>query len=173
MINKNLIIVGAGAYGIVALELAEEMKCFSEIDFVDDFKKTSANGKKVIGTTNSLNELSSKYGNIAVAIGNPEIRASLIKKIEEETSFNIISLISDKAYVSHSAKIEKGCIIEPMAVVHTGCVISKACIISVGAVVNHFSKCCPFVHVDCNAVIEGESIVPEKTKITSCTVYKG
>ena len=33
---KNLLIIGAGQYGMVAKEIAESMKCFEKIDFVDD-----------------------------------------------------------------------------------------------------------------------------------------
>ena len=33
---KNLLIIGAGQYGVVAKEIAESMKCFEKIDFVDD-----------------------------------------------------------------------------------------------------------------------------------------
>ena len=39
MNNRNLIIVGAGAYADVAFEIASDMSCFDRIDFVDDNKK--------------------------------------------------------------------------------------------------------------------------------------
>lgn len=34
--NKNLLIIGAGQYGALAKEIAEVMKCFEKIDFLDD-----------------------------------------------------------------------------------------------------------------------------------------
>ena len=34
--NKNLLILGAGQYGCVAKEIAESMKVFKKIDFLDD-----------------------------------------------------------------------------------------------------------------------------------------
>ena len=47
-INKNLLIVGAGAYGGVASDIAHEMGCFGKMDFVDDKNETTPTGEKVI-----------------------------------------------------------------------------------------------------------------------------
>ena len=170
--NKNLLIVGAGVYGLVAFEIAVDMGCFEKIDFVDDERKTTPNGIDVIGTTRDIDELAIEYRYIIVAIGNPKARLSLLRRIKEETPYCIASLVSPKAYVSPTAQIMDGCIIEPMAVVHTGCVISFGCIISAGAVVNHSTMCCDGVHVDCNATVEGYCLVPVGTNISSGEVYK-
>ena len=170
--NKNLLIVGAGTYGVVASEIAADMGCFEKIDFVDDERKTTPNGLEVVGTTQDIDELAIQYSNIIVAIGNPEVRLSLLNRIKEETPYRIVSLVSPKAYVSPSAQIMIGCIIEPMSVVHTGCVICPGCIISAGAVVNHATMCCDGVHVDCNATVEGYCLVPAGTKICSGEIYK-
>ncbi len=169
--NKNLLIVGAGIYGVVAKEIAESMNCFEKIDFVDDNRKETLNGIKVIGTCADIENLAATYNNIIVAIGNPEVRLSLLKKIEEETPCRIVTLVSPRAYVSPSAQIMKGSIIEPMAVIHTGAVIAVGCIISAGAVINHASMCCDGVHVDCNATVAGMTLVPAGMKIKSGEVY--
>ena len=108
--NRNLLIIGAGIYGIVAKEIAESMNCFEKIDFVDDNEKSTPDGISVI---------------------------------------------------------------EPMAVIHTDVVISVGCIISAGAVVNHASMCCDGVHVDCNATVAGNTVVPAGTKVKSGEVYEG
>lgn len=170
--NNNLLIVGAGTYGVVASEIAFDMGYFEKIDFVDDERKITPNGIKVVGTTRDIEELAVNYRNIIVAIGNPEVRLSLLKNIKEETPYRIVSLVSPKAYVSPSAQIMGGCIVEPMAVVHAGCVISVGCIISAGAVVNHVSMCCEGVHVDCNATVEGYSLVLAGTKVGCGEIYK-
>lgn len=169
--NQNLLIVGAGIYGVVAKEIAESLKCFDKIAFVDDKAKATPSGIEVVGTCENIGELANEYGNVIVAIGNPDVRLSLIRKIEEETPCRIATLVSPYAYVSPSAQIMKGSIIEPMAVVHTGSVIAVGCIISAGAVVNHASMCCDGVHVDCNATVAGMTLVPAGTKIKSGEVY--
>lgn len=170
--NKNLLIVGAGTYGVLASEIARDIGCFEKIDFVDDGRKTTPNGIEVVGTTRDIDVLAVEYSNIIVAIGNPDVRLSMLKRIKEETPYRIVSLVSPKAYVSPSAQIMSGCIVEPMAVIHTGCLIATGCIISAGAIINHASMCCDGVHVDCNATVEGYCLVPAGTKICSGEIYK-
>lgn len=170
--NKKLLIVGAGIYGFVAKEIAESLKIFEKIDFVDDNKTETPNGIKTVGKVKDIETLAVEYGNAIVAIGNPEVRLRLIQKIEEETPCRIVTLVSPRAYVASSAQIGKGSIVEPMAVVHTGCVIATGCIISAGAVVNHASMCCDGVHVDCNATVAGHTLVPAGMKICSGQVFK-
>lgn len=170
--NRNLLIVGASTYAVIAFEIAADMGCFEKIDFVDDKRKTTPNGIEVVGTTWDIDKLAVKYSNIIIAIGDPEVRLSFISRIKEETPYRIVSLISPKAYISPSAEIMSGCIVEPMAVVHAGCVIAEGCIISAGAVVNHASMCFEGSHVDCNATVPGYMTVPAKIKVPSGTVYK-
>lgn len=169
--DNNLLIVGAGIYGVVAKEIAESMKCFDKIAFVDDNKRVTPNGINVVGTCEDIGELANEYNNVIVAIGNSEARLSLLRKIEEETPCRVVTLVSPSAYVAPSAQIMKGSIIEPMAVIHTGSVITVGCIISAGAVVNHASMCCDGVHVDCNATVAGMTLVPAGTKIKSGEIY--
>lgn len=170
--NNNLLIVGAGIYAVVASEIAKDMGFFENIAFVDDGRAETSTGERVIGKTSDLKDLSATYGNIVVAIGNPEVRLSLLRKIEEETDFRIVSLVSPRAYVAPSAKVSGGCIIEPMAVVHSQCELHRGCIISAGAVVNHATTCEAGVHIDCNATVEGFCVVPEKTKLFTGEVFR-
>ncbi len=170
--NNHLLIVGAGIYGVVAYEIADSMKCFDKIAFVDDNRTSTPNGFEVVGTTKDLDELSCQYSNIIVAIGNPDARMKLLGRIEEELPYRIVSLVSSRAYVAPSAQVMAGCIIEPMAVIHTGCVIAKGCFVSAGAVVNHASMLCDGVHVDCNATVARSTIVSVGTKVESGTVYQ-
>lgn len=170
--NKNLLIIGGGIYAVLASEIAADMGCFKKIDFVDDEKKTTSNGMEVVGKIQDIERLAAEYSNIIVAIGNPQVRLSLLNRIKEEPSYRIVSLVSPKAYISPSAQIMDGCVVEPMAVIHTNCVIGFGCIISAGAVVNHAAMCCAGVHVDCNATVEGYCTVPIGTKICSGEVYQ-
>lgn len=170
--NNSLLIVGASTYAVVASEIAADMRCFDKIDFIDDNRKTTPSGIEVVGTTEDIAKLAERYGNVVVAIGNPQVRLSLLGRIRAEASCRIASLVSPRAYVSPLAKVMDGCIIEPMAVVHADCVISEGCIISAGAVVNHASVCGEGVHVDCNATVEGYTTVPASTKVHCGSVYK-
>lgn len=171
--SDHLLIVGAGIYAVLAAEIAVDISCFDEIAFVADEKIETPTGAKVIGTTRDLEKLSAQYSSIVVAIGNPTVRLNLLKKIKEEMTFRVVSLMSLRVYISPTVEIGQECIIEPVAVVHTGCVISEGCIISAGAVVNHASRCCAGVHVDCNATVDGYCVVPSGLKIRSGSVFRG
>lgn len=169
--ENNLLIVGAGIYAIVVMEIAESLGRFDKIDFIDDHATQTPNGMAVIGTTLDIHRLSKEYQNCIVAIGNPDVRLALIKKIDNETNCKIMSLISPRAYVSHSAKIAKGCIIEPMSVIHSMCKLGIGCIVSAGAVVNHAGVLCDVCHADCNSTVLANTTVPTKTKICSGEVF--
>lgn len=82
--NKNLLIIGASTYGVVASEIAADMGCFEKIDFVDDERKITPNGIDVIGTTQDIDELAIQYSNIIVTIGNPEVRLSLLTELRKK-----------------------------------------------------------------------------------------
>lgn len=169
--KSNLLIVGAGLYGLVAKEIAESMGRFGKIGFIDDNAKIAPDGKKILGNLSDINLFRNEYDSVIVAIGNPDARLSMLKKLKNDKCFSIVTLISPLAYISSTADIAEGCIIEPMAVVHTKCVISMGCIISAGAVVNHVSVCEEGVHVDCNATVAGYTTVLAKTKVMSGTVF--
>ena len=101
---KNLLIIGAGQYGMVAKEIAESMKCFEKIDFVDDVYPSA------VGKICDINKLIHEYDSAVVAIGNTELRLNLIKGLCE-IGYEVPTLIHEKAYVSPSAKIGIGCFI--------------------------------------------------------------
>lgn len=170
--DNNLLLVGASTYSVVAYEIAAEMGCFGRIDFVDDERKITPIGIETVGTTLDIDKLASQYSNIIVAIGNTKIRLDMLNRLREKTSYHLVSLISPRSYVSRYAQIMDGCIVEPMAVVHSGCVIMTGCIVSAGAVINHASRCCDGVHIDCNATVEGYCVVPAETKICCGEVFR-
>ncbi len=169
--NKNLLIVGAGAYGVVASDIAHEMGCFDKIDFVDDENESTPMGEKVIGKIKDLAEINCEYSNIIVAIDSPDIRLSLLTKIQEETNFRIVTLVSPKAYVAPSAQIMPGCIIEPMAVIQSMSHLAIGCFVSSGAVVNYASMCCDGVHVEANSTITASTLVPAGTRVKCGEVF--
>ena len=66
----------------------------------------------------------------------------------------------------------KGTIVEPMAVVQANSTVAVGSIISSGAVVRHNASVGDGCHIDCNAVVMSGSVVPTKTKVNACEVYR-
>lgn len=170
--NKNLLIIGAGCCGLSAKEIAVAMGCFEKIAFLDDNIKEMADGSRILGGVDDFHKLALEYSNIFVAIANPEIKLNLLKKIKEETPYKIATLISPRAYISPTAQIMQGSLVEAMATVNTGSVIAEGCIIGAGSVVNHCSMCCDGVHLECNATVSDSTLVPAGTDVGSGVVFK-
>ena len=169
---NRLLIIGAGIYACVAYEIAIDMGEFERIDFLDDNQQFTPNGISVRGKLSELETVLSEYDAVVVAIGNPDIRLSYLQKINDISSDKIGTLVSPKAYISASAVLAGGCIIEPMAVVHTLCRVGQGCFVCAGAVLNHASVCEDGVQVDCNATVEGYATVPSGFKVEAGQVFK-
>ena len=157
---KNLLIIGAGQYGMVAKEIAESMKCFEKIDFVDDASDIA------VGKLGDIEKLIHEYDSAVVAIGNSELRLNLIKRLCE-IGYEVPTLIHERAYVSPSAKIGMGSFIEPLAVVHTDVVVETGCIISAGVILNHNSTIHKGCHINCGSVVMARAEIDAKTR-TGC-----
>lgn len=173
--NKNLLILGAGQYGTVVKEIAEAMDCFDKIDFLDDtFGLGETEGhyhEQSIGKLADLEKFTNDYTYAICAIGNPEVRQKLTGKIQE-ACYRIPVLVSPLAYVSKSAQLRHGDVIEPMSVVHASAVVGIATFISAGAVVNHNSFLSDYCHINCNAVVMSGAIVPPYIKTQPCEVIR-
>ena len=167
--KQSLLIIGAGAYGAVARDIAQEMGCFDRIAFADDHATVTASGDAVLCRASDV-EAVRQYDGVVVAIGNPDVRLSLLGRLREVNA-TVVSLVSPRAFVSPTATLGAGCIVEPMAVVSAGARLGDGCLVCAGAVVNHFAACEDGVQVDCNATVAGGASVPHGTKIKSNTVY--
>ena len=181
--NGNLLILGAGQYGQMAAEIAQEMGVFAKIAFLDDSflachpelyetKNFSSQvelcplGKatRVEGSLADLPKFAVDYRYGFVAIGNPELRRKLTEQLLQN-NMTPATLVHPTAYVSPSAKLEQGCCIEPNATVQTGATLKTATFIASGAVVRHNAIVGEYCHVDCNAVVNSTANVPAGTHI--------
>lgn len=160
---KSLLIIGAGGYGQLVKELAQDCG-YEKIDFLDDKSELA------IGRVNDFELFQGQYEDAIIAIGNPKVRREIAAKIEN--SFRMVTLIHPKAFVSKSAVVQKGCIIEAGAIVNANTTIEPFNIINANAVVNHDAMVNTLCQVDCNAVVAAGAWVPEGTKVESCTVWK-
>ena len=171
--NKNLLILGAGQYGVMAKEIAESMGVFERIAFLDDSyanDPTMAVEHSILGTLKEIEKFAGDFRFGFVAIGSTELRRSLT----EQLRYNCITpaiLVHPTAYVSPSAQLQKGCCVEPNATVQAGAVVATASFIASGAVIRHNAFIGEFCHVDCNAVVESLAIVPAETHIACGAVF--
>lgn len=158
--NKNLLILGAGGHGRVVKEVAEAMGVFEKIDFLDD------DSELAIGKLSDNEELLGKYSYAFPAFGDSELRMKWIEKLEENC-YTIPGLIHPTAFISPSASVYPGTVVEAKAMVNTNVVIEKGCIIGLGAIVDHDSFIGFGCHIDCGAIVKAHCAVLAKTKVDS------
>lgn len=162
--NNNLLILGAGQYGMVAKEIAESMECFEKIDFLDD------NSEIAIDKLENYEMYSQEYSYAIVAIGNADIRLEYIQKLEEAL-FKIAILVSLMAYVAPSAQLMKGTIVEPMAVVNANAVVAIGVIICAGAIVNHNAAVGDGCLLQCGSIVAACTLMKMKNTLGYNEVY--
>lgn len=167
--NNNLLIIGAGQYGLVALEIAQAMGSFEKIAFVDDSYPNAESF--VIGSSRDIEKFAPDFHYGFVAIGNPNVRRMLLEKLRDN-GIVPVTLIHPTAYVSPSAQLQQGCCVEPNATVQTGATLGIAAFVASGAVIRHNASVGDFCHVDCNAVVESSAVVPAATKVECNSVFK-
>ena len=169
--NKNLLILGAGQYGQVAKEIADDMKCFEKIAFLDDkFGENTDQNELIIGNLSDYEKFVTEYSYAFVAIGSAELRLEYIKKLQDEC-FNVVTLVSPKAYVSQSAQIMCGSIVEAMAVVNAKVSIAIGVYVCAGAIVNHNSFVGDGCTLQCGSTVPANSLVLAKTTLGYNEVY--
>lgn len=161
---NNLLILGAGQYSAIAYEIAKASGTFEKIDFLDDF------APKAIGKISEAPKLLKDYPYAIVAMGNITNRMKYLQYLEE-LGFKIPVLQSPMAYVSESAYVGSGTIIEPLAVIHSNTKIGKGCLVCAGAVINHDTVIEDGCQIDCNSVVPSSQTVPEKTKLCCGCVF--
>ncbi len=162
--EKNLLILGAGQYGQVAKEVAESTTRFDKIDFLDDKNPLA------IGALNDYPRFAEEYAYAFVAIGNAELRLSLLESLGK-AGYTLATLIHPRAYVSPSASLAEGVLVEACAIVNTKARVGKGSFICAGSIVNHHANVAECCQVDCGAVIGADSMLPPKTKVRYNEVY--
>ena len=154
--SRSLLILGAGGHGKVVLDVAESMKCYETIHFLDDGKEIGEEvlGHKVVGKILECHLYSSSYTDAIVALGNNEVRLELTRKLKE-LDYHIPILVHPTSVVSQYANIKEGTVIMPHAVVNADSRIGMACIINTDAVIEHDCMVGDGVHIAYRAVLGG------------------
>ena len=161
----SLLILGAGGHGKVVSEIAEDMG-YDKIDFLDD------NSLDAIGKIYELEKFKNKYDEAFVGVGNNELRAELIQKLED-CGYTVPVLIHPSAYVSRSATVGKGSVIEPNAIINANSIIGIGSIISVGAIVDHNAEVGAYCHINSGAIVKAGGKIASKSRIDAGQVTEG
>ena len=162
---SRLLIIGAGGHGEVVKEIAEDIGTYEEIAFIDD------DNEKAIGAIGDLEKLRNKFDSAFVAIGNCSLRGTLLDKLAE-LSYNIPILVHPTAYVSRSATIGVGTIVEPKAIINAHADVGRGCIISIGSIVEHDAVIEECAHINSGAICMARSRVQRYQKVDAGDIIR-
>lgn len=166
MTNNNLLILGAGGHGQVCKEIAELMTnengqpYFEKVSFLDD----KPDNPLSIGLCKDFEKYKSDFYYAFPAIGNNKIRAewyNMLKRVR----YKIPKLVHPDAFISKTAKISEGTVIEAKAVINTNSIIEQGCIIDVGSIIDHNCLIESFTHINLGAIIKANTIIEAFKKI--------
>lgn len=161
----NLLIIGAGSHGKNVKEVAESLRIFSKISFLDD----KATGEDILGKCKEAARFRNEYICAFVAIGDSKKRKKFAKFLKER-NFLMPSIIATSATVSPNAVIGEGVAILPQSTVNES-EIGDFCILASNSLVNNDAKLGSFSHVDCGGIVMKGKKVPEGTWIKSGEIY--
>lgn len=161
----NLLILGAGGHGKVVCEIAQLMKKWDMICFLDDNKVgKEVNGIKVIGSFKDIGQFKREFSHAFVAIGDNVKRLEWLHYVEA-MNFELPVLIHPSSIISKNVQIGKGTVIMPGCVINTNTTIGKGCIINTKASIDHDCEIEDGVHISPGVTIGGSVKIGSKTWI--------
>ena len=147
--EMNLLILGAGSHGREVRELAESLRVFRKIAFMDDAKSG------VLGPCQKLGQYVEKYPVAIPAVGNRALRMRWMAELAR-AGFILPVLIHPGAMVSSSAEIGCSTVVCAQATVSAGAEIGRGCIISSGATVDRDVKVSDGTYIGCGQVVTAD-----------------
>lgn len=176
---KDIIIVGCGGLGIETAQLIRDInnstpsKQWRFLGYVDDCVENHGKtilGDKVLGSVDIIKDYENV--NVVIAIADPEIRASIAKKIQDYCT--LPTLIHPSVEIPESTTIARGCIIFKQAVISVLVTIGEFVIISPLSGIGHGAMICSFNTILWNVTIGGDTLLmPHGFYGSGSTVIQG
>ena len=163
--KEKLLLVGAGGFGRVVLEHAQQV---FDCAFVDDGYAvgTIINGAEVVGKIGDIAVLFGEYQKLIVVIGNNTLREKVYKEAAA-IGHSFPNIIVDSAYVSPYATIGTGCIILNNAIVQNNARVGNGVIINPGVEIHHDSVVEDYALIYTNSVVRTHAHVGRRAHIGS------
>jgi len=160
---KLLAIFGAGGHGRVVAEAAElsgwKVECF-----FDDIYSQQNNSSDIpiVGNLSDLMVKFSEFDGIHVAIGDNNIRLSIINTLQSK-GVVLATIIHPSASISKSAKVKEGSSILANASVNSNALIGVGNILNTNCSVDHDCTLGDGVHISPGVNIAGNVLIGDRT----------
>jgi len=166
-----IILVGGGGHCISCIDVIEAENIYNIAGIIDIEKNVGKFilGYKIIGTDDMLIDLSKKYNNFLLTIGQiktPEIRMKIFDKLTQ-LNVNLPVIKSPNSYISKHTQIGEGTIVMHGAKINADTRIGKNCIINTGAIIEHNAIIGDNCHISTGSTINGGTVINQGTFIGS------
>lgn len=163
------VIIGAGEWGKVVLDILQDSPDVKVAGFLDDNKDVNSlqiAGIPVLGDFKSLSQIAKncRIEAAIVAIGNNSVRASIFERIKK-TGMKPINAIHETALIGKNVQIGQGVSIVIGAVINIATVIGDNVIIGEGAILSHHCTIKNHVHIAPDASLAAGVTVGEGADI--------
>lgn len=171
---KNLLIIGAGGFGVDIYELAKESRGYMVNFQIKGFLDKNLNALNNYDNYPKVIEYEDNYNiqenDIFVcAIGDVNVRKKCIEKMEHRGA-HFLTLIHNTAFIAPSCQIGDGCIILQDAKIGTDVIVGKHCLIQLNAIIAHNCVLGDYNRIDCNVVCVGGVKVKNNVTIHTSAV---
>lgn len=165
----RLAIYGAGLGAKQLLEVTRHRDDVEVVALIDDnpaLLGTCIAGIPVRGGLTALAELARRGEVDGVALSfHSEVRRKIHRRIRDELTIRIVSLVDPRAIVGMDVQIGEGALIEAGTVVGPGTVVGEGVIVDVGAVVAHDCFLGPFCHLSPGCRLSGVVSLTENVMV--------
>lgn len=160
---KNVVIVGAGAFGREVFQYVQDICGNSSELSVKGFLDDADPGPdgfdlpaQIIGNTCSYAVES--HDRFVVAVGAPAVRRLLTERLGDRGA-TFLTLIHPRAYVAPTARIGPGCIVPPFAMVSCFARLADSVVLGVCSAVGHDAEVGSYCVVSPFAAINGAAVL--------------
>lgn len=158
-------IYGSGGAGCELREIAELQNVWKKLVFIDDtVKEDIYKGVVRVPFERFSQTFGTKNAKIIIAQGEPEYKFTLYNKVKKK-GYSLANLIHPNAYVSRSAKIGEGIVVQANACISCNVIISDNVHILPGAIIMHDCIIHKHCQISPGAVLGGGTEIGERTYI--------
>lgn len=141
MAKNKIVLIGGGGHCKVVISILKKIDKFEIVGIVDNYKSESfISGIKIIGTDDDLRDIyKSGIHNALITVGSIKDNTKRYRlfNMAREIGYEFPVIISPKAVVDESVRIDEGTVIMPGSIINIDSSIGKNCIINTGAIIEH------------------------------------
>lgn len=162
----KVVVYGAGGMGRQVMQIIRDIRAASTeqdaievIGYLDDVSPGQSSASPILGDERWLIE--NPDVQVTVAIGSPEKRYDVIRRLEKLDRAHLATLVHPRAWIADDASVGPGSIVCAGALVDSGSSVGRAVILNKGCSIGHDARLADFVTVAPGFNVSGSVVVGE------------